>query len=149
MATAEEAMVNKPAPPWELTDVFGRKVKLSDFHGRVVVLDFWATWCGPCRKEIPDFIDLQQRLGTQGLTIIGASVDEGGVAVVKPFVQKNKMNYPVVLGADKITGDYGGIEGIPTTFIIDRRGKIVAKHVGLTEKADFEKEIMALLKTAS
>ncbi len=142
-------MVNKPAPPWELTDVFGRKVKLSDFHGRVVVLDFWATWCGPCRKEIPDFIDLQQRLGTQGLTIIGASVDEGGVAVVKPFVQKNKMNYPVVLGADKITGDYGGIEGIPTTFIIDRRGKIVAKHVGLTEKADFEKEIMALLKTAS
>ena len=136
----------KAAPPWQLKGVDGDPVKLSDFKGKVVILDFWATWCGPCKMEIPGFVDLQKKYGEQGLAVIGVSLDDGGPQTVKPFMKSLAVNYPVVMGNDKIVQDYGGIEGIPTTFIIDRQGMIVGKHLGYEEKQRFEAEIKPLLK---
>ena len=124
----------------------GKTVKSSDFKGKVVLLDFWATWCGPCRAEIPSFIALQDKYRKDGLVVVGVSLDEEGPSVVKPFMKRNKINYPIVMADTRIADLFGGVEGIPTTFVIDRDGKIAAKHVGLTSKSAFEKEIKPLLK---
>ncbi len=153
IATAEElneAALSKPrlAPAWELKDVDGKTVKLSDFAGKVVVLDFWATWCGPCLAELPEFVALQKKYGAKGLAIIGISMDEGGPGVVKKTMSKEGINYPVVMGTGEIYAKYTGTqEGVlPTAFIIDRNGMISAAHLGLTEQAEFEKQIEPLLK---
>jgi peroxiredoxin len=134
------------APEWSLKDVDGKTVKSADFKGKVVILDFWATWCGPCSAEIPGFIALQKQYEKQGLVVIGVSVDEGGAAVVKKFMQKLDMSYPVVLADEKTEQAFGGVEAIPTTFIIDREGRIVKKHPGFTDKDEFENEIKPLLR---
>ena len=134
-----------PAPSWALQDANGKTIHSSDFKGKVVILDFWATWCPPCKAEIPGFIALQKKYGKNGLAVIGVSVDEGGADVVKPFAQQSGMNYTVVLADDKTAQAFGGIEAIPTTFIIDREGRIVTKHLGFTEKDEFEKELKPLL----
>lgn len=142
---ADVSAPSKAAPSWELKDLDGKTVKSSDFDGKVVILDFWATWCPPCKAEIPGFVELQKQYGDKGLVVIGVSLDEQGPAVVKPFMKQLGMNYPVVMGDAKIVQDFGGIEGIPTTFIIDRSGNIVAGHVGYVAKETFEKEITPLL----
>jgi peroxiredoxin len=129
------------APAWELKDVNGNAVKLSDFKGKVVILDFWATWCPPCRAEIPHFVELQDKYGKQGLVIVGISLDEGGSGVVSSFVKANKMNYPIVMGNLDIAQQYGATDGIPTTFVIDRKGNIVSTHLGFTDPGTFESEI--------
>lgn len=144
--TVANSFTGKPAPAWELKGVDGETVKSTDFKGKVVVLDFWATWCGPCKMEIPGFVELQEKYGKDGLVIVGVSLDEGGPSVVKPFMKRNKINYPIVMHDGKITDVFGGVSGIPTTFIINREGKITAKHVGYIDKAQFEKEIKPLLK---
>jgi thiol-disulfide isomerase/thioredoxin len=144
-AGASRAADAKAAPEWSLKDVNGKAVKSSDFAGKVVVLDFWATWCPPCKQEIPGFIDLQKKYGEKGLVILGVSLDEGGPEVVKPFIKEFGINYPIVMGDEKIVSAFGGIEGIPTTFIINRKGEIVAKHVGFRPTEAFEKEITPLL----
>jgi peroxiredoxin len=133
------------APAWELKDTDGKTVRWADFKGKVVILDFWATWCGPCREEIPGFIALQKQYAKQGLVVIGVSVDADGAEVVRPFIQKSGMTYPVVLADDPLLQAFGDIEALPTTFIIDRQGRIVKEHVGVTDQAEFEKEIKALL----
>ncbi len=135
-----------PAPAWELQNVEGKAVKSSDFAGKVVILDFWATWCGPCRMEIPGFIELQRKYADKGLVVIGVSLDRDGTAALKPFMAKTGINYPIVLGDETIVSAFGGVEAIPTTFIIDRKGQIVRKHVGYAEKAEFEAAIKPLLK---
>jgi peroxiredoxin len=135
-----------PAPAWELKDVDGKTVKLSDYKGKVVVLDFWATWCPPCRKEIPGFVALQKQYGGQGLVVVGVSLDEDGPAVVKKFMKANAVNYPVVMGTEAVTAAYGGVSSIPTTFVIGRDGTIVSKHVGFAPQSKFEQEILPLLK---
>lgn len=135
-----------PAPSWELQDTDGKTVHFSDFKGKVVILDFWATWCPPCRAEIPGLVDLQKQYEKQGLAVVGVSVDRDGAAVVKAFAQKVGMNYPVVLADQKVVQAFGGIEAIPTTFVIDRQGHIVKEHVGFAEKNEFENEIRPLLK---
>ena len=149
LQSRSSAAIERPsmaASEWELKEVDGRTVKLSDFRGKVVILDFWATWCGPCQMEIPGFVDLQKKNKEQGLAVIGVSLDDGGPESVKPYLKRLKVNYPVVIGNTKVTGDYGGIEAIPTTFIINRRGEIVSKHLGYTEEKQFEAEIKPLLK---
>ncbi len=131
------------APAFTLADLNGKSVSLSDFHGKVVVLDFWATWCPPCRREIPDFIDLQKEYGPRGVQIVGIALDEP--EKVQAFARQNGMNYPVLLGSDDVSMKYGGIEGIPTTFIIDKSGKIVNRFEGFRPREVFEAEIKQLL----
>jgi len=140
------AATSMPSPAWELKGVDGKLVKFSDFAGKVVILDFWATWCGPCRMEIPGFIELQKQYADKGLVVVGVSLDQDGASVVKTFMDKTGIIYPVVLGDETIVCAFGGVEGIPTTFIIDRNGRIVGMHVGYTEKTEFESEIKPLLK---
>ncbi|MBW0001591.1 MAG: redoxin domain-containing protein [Verrucomicrobia bacterium] len=135
----------KAAPDWQLSDVNGKPLKLADFKGKVVVLDFWATWCPPCRAEIPGLVAIQKKYANQGLSIIGISLDEQGPTVVKPFIDRFAINYPVVMGNEKVLTDYGGISAIPTTFVIDREGNVVAAHEGYTDQATFESEIKPLL----
>jgi thiol-disulfide isomerase/thioredoxin len=133
------------APAWESQGLDGKTIRSGDFKGKVVVLDFWATWCPPCRAEIPGFIELQKKYAAQGLAVVGVSVDEAGLKTVNTFAEKNGINYPVVLADNKIVDAYGGIDGLPTTFIIDRNGHIVKQHLGFTAPAEFEKEVAPLL----
>lgn len=132
------------APGFSLTDITGQPLKLSDFQGKVVVLDFWATWCGPCRLEIPGFIELQKRYASQGFTMIGISMDDSPEPVVD-FYKELHMNYPVAVGNDRLGELYGGMPGLPTTFLIGRDGRIYAKHVGAYDISVFEAEIKELL----
>lgn len=137
--------VGSIAPQFTLDDINGKSVSLNDYKGKVIILDFWATWCPPCREEIPDFIALQNEYGKKGLQIIGIAVDRDGIKSVKPFYENMGMNYPVLLTDGKVESRYGGIRAIPTTFIIDKKGSIVKKYVGFQSKAVFEKEIKELL----
>lgn len=129
-----------------LKDVAGADVALSDYKGKVILLDFWATWCGPCKVEIPHFVEFQEQFGKDGLQILGVSVDDT-VDKLVPYVRDMKMNYPVLQGLDRqdLQDAYGPIVGIPVSVLISRDGKICATHTGLTGKDVFEREIKALL----
>ncbi len=133
------------APAWTLADLEGREVKSADFAGKVVVVDFWATWCPPCREEIPGYIALQEKYREQGLVIVGVSLDQGGPRVVKDFAEKMKINYPLVMGDEAVVDAFGGVEGIPTTFVIGRDGQIVHKKVGYAPEAEMEAVIKSAL----
>ena len=134
------------APDFSLTDITGKPLKLSDYRGKVVMLDFWATWCGPCRIEIPEFLELEKRYGPQGFAIVGISMDDSSQSAdVVNFYKELQMNYPVALGNDRLGELYGGVIGLPTTFMIGRDGRIYAKHVGATGMDVFEAEIKQLL----
>jgi peroxiredoxin len=136
----------KAAPNFELKDASGKLVHLADYKGKVVLLDFWATWCGPCGVEIPWFKDFERKYKDQGFEVLGVSMDDDGWKAITPFVAAKKINYRVVLGDDKTGDQYGGLEALPTTFVIDRDGRIAAVHVGLTNKDDFEDAIKELLE---
>ncbi len=135
----------RPAPDFFLTELSTRRTfRLSDYRGKVVLLDFWATWCDPCKQEIPHFIAMQNQYASQGLQVLGVSMDDDEPPV-RDFQQQFKMNYPVALGNPKLADQYGGILGLPITFVIDRQGRIVARHVGATDASVFEAEIRKLL----
>ena len=136
----------KPAPDFALKDADGRTVHLSDYKGKVVLLDFWATWCGPCRMEIPWFIEMQRDNKDRGFEVLGVSMDDNGWEDVKPFLSEMKINYRVVIGNDATAQLYGDVESLPTTFLIDRDGKIAVVHVGLTSKRDFQDGVEQLLQ---
>jgi len=127
-------------------DTNGRKVSLSDFKGKVILLDFWATWCVPCKQEIPGFIELQKKFGERGLQIVGLSVDDP-LSTAKEYAAAMKMNYPILLaeGKEDILKAYDPIPSIPVSVVIDRRGRIVARHLGIAAMDVFEKEIVPLL----
>jgi peroxiredoxin len=142
--------VGVPIPAFSLKDADGQTVHASDYKGKVVLLDFWATWCGPCKIEIPWFIDFEREFKDQGLAVVGVSMDEDGWKAIKPYVQNMKMNYRVLLGDDAVSTAYGGLDSLPTTLLIDRQGKIAAVHVGVSEgKEEFKNEIVKLLASSS
>ena len=137
----------KQAPDFALKDANGATVHLSDYKGKVVLLDFWATWCGPCKIEIPWFIEFEQTLKDKGFAVVGISMDEDGWNVVKPYLVERKVNYRILLGNDEVAQAYGGVDSLPTTFIIDRTGKIASVHVGLEEGKDgFKNDILRVLE---
>jgi thiol-disulfide isomerase/thioredoxin len=136
----------KAAPAWKLKDVEGQLVDSAQFQGKVVVIDFWATWCAPCRSEIPGYVALQEKYGKDGLAIVGISLDSQGPEVVQQFMVQNHMNYPVVMGDEAVTAAFGGVEVIPTTFIVDRQGNIRDQKVGAEKLAAFEQRLLPWLK---
>jgi len=152
MDAAESDTVSCPANAkaanlnFTLKDLSNKDVKLSAFKGKVILLDFWATWCGPCKVEIPWFIEFQNKYGKDGLQVIGVSIDDT-LAKLKPFVDQMKMNYVVLQGLDRddVQDAYGPMFGVPVTAVISRDGKVCAKHVGLSSKESLEKMIRALL----
>jgi peroxiredoxin len=135
----------KAAPDFDLKDADGKTVKLSDYKGKVVLLNFWATWCGPCKIETPWFVEFERKYKDQGFAVVGVSMDEEGWPAVKPYVAEMGINYRMLLGNDSIAALYGGLDALPTTFILDREGKVAATHVGLAGKSEFENGIKELL----
>ena len=140
-----EPVPAKPAPDWTLPDLAGGSVSFAQFKGKVVVVDFWATWCGPCVKEIPGYIALREKYGKDGLVIIGISLDRRGPESVMKFVAKHGMNYTVLMGDAAVVEAFGNFDAIPTTFIIDRAGKIRERKTGAMPAADFEKLVLQYL----
>lgn len=136
------------APDFTLTSTDGKEIKLSDFRGKVVVVDFWATWCPPCKAEIPDFIKLYSRYRSDGFQMLGVSLDEGGLKDVVPFMKDYGMNYPVVLGTEEVVSAYGGIRGIPTTFVIDKNGYVRGSFEGFRQASVFENLVKQFLSEA-
>jgi cytochrome c biogenesis protein CcmG/thiol:disulfide interchange protein DsbE len=136
----------KQAPDFALKDADGKTVRLSDYRGKVVLLDFWATWCGPCKIEIPWFMEFERKYKDRGFAVIGVSMDEEGWEAVRPFVADRAVNYRIVIGSDETATHYGGVEALPTTFLIDRDGRIAATHVGLASKSSFQNGIEELLQ---
>jgi cytochrome c biogenesis protein CcmG/thiol:disulfide interchange protein DsbE len=134
------------APDFTLKDADGKTVKLSDYKGKVVLLNFLATWCGPCKIEIPWFIEFQKTYKDKGFTVIGVSVDDEGWEIVKPYLASKQVNYPVVVADEAVNTMYGGIESLPTTFVIDKDGKIANTHIGLVSKKEYESDIEQLLR---
>jgi peroxiredoxin len=126
---------NMPAPGFSVKDLGGKAVTLESLKGKIIVLNFWATWCPPCRAEIPDFVSFYAANKAKDLEIVGVSVDTDTASQVSAFVQKNKMPYPVAMFSDKIVRDYGPIDAIPTTFIIDKKGRIRHVQVGILSRA--------------
>jgi thiol-disulfide isomerase/thioredoxin len=135
----------KVAPGFTLSDAKRAPVTLSDFKGKVVLLDFWATWCAASKVEMPWFAEFESRYKNSGLAIIGVSMDDEGWAIVSPYVEGRAISYPIVLG-DHDIADRFGLASLPVTLLIDRNGKVAAKHFGLVDKADVENEIRKLLK---
>ena len=133
------------APDFTLKDLNDKNISLSDYSGKLVFVNFWATWCPPCRAEVPAFISMYDKYKEQGLEIIGISTDRDGKAVVQSFVEKSNVNYPIVMFNMDVISAYGGITGIPTTFIVNPEGKIVNKFVGYPGEEAFEKEIQKWL----
>jgi peroxiredoxin len=136
----------KMAPDFTLSDASGQPVRLSDFRGKVVLLNFWATWCAPCEREIPAFIDIQQSKQALGFSVLGVSMDEGGWAAVKPYIDAHKVDYTVAIGNKSVMALFSGpYDALPLTLIIDRSGRIAARHAGLCSKAEYEADIDAVL----
>lgn len=125
------------APDFTLNDASGKPVTLSEFRGKVVLLNFWATWCAPCRVEIPWFTEFQKTYGDRDFVVLGVSLDEDGWKSVKPYMEEKRMSYRVMIGNDDLARLYGGLNSLPTTLIIDRSGRIAVTHVGLCNRSEY------------
>ncbi len=145
-ASVKSEKDRKPAPDFTLNDAAGKPVKLSDLRGKLVLLNFWATWCGGCKVEIPWFMEFQQTYRDRGLEVLGVSFDEDGWKAVKPYIEQKKVNYRMMIGNESLAALYGGVEALPVTFLIDKTGRIAATHTGLIDKGEYKTEIEALLK---
>jgi thiol-disulfide isomerase/thioredoxin len=137
--------VHPSAPEFSITTIDGKQLDLASYRGKVVLLDFWATWCGPCREETPRFVELQNQYGSQGFQMIGVSMDDTAEPV-RQFYRDFHMNYPVALGGARLGELYGGVLGLPIAFLIDRDGRILSQHVGATDPAIFAEEVANALR---
>jgi thiol-disulfide isomerase/thioredoxin len=153
-ATPATAKILANEPEVTFKDLSGKDVPLPSLKGKVVVVNFWATWCEPCQVEIPWMIEFQQKYADKGFTLLGVAIDEEGKSVVEPFVQKTQfdvngqkmtMNYPIVLGDDDLASKFGGLLGLPTSIVISREGKVVKRYIGLASRDDLDAEIKSLL----
>jgi thiol-disulfide isomerase/thioredoxin len=134
-----------PAPDFSLPDLEGNRVELAQFKGKVLVIDFWATWCPPCRDAIPELIAMKKKYGPRGFDIVGISMDENPARVVPPFIEHYGINYPVVMADAQVSSDFGGIVGLPTTFIVDRGGNIAERYIGYVDLRVIEEAVEGLL----
>jgi peroxiredoxin len=153
-ATIQAPADRKPAPAFRLLNASGKAMANSDYRGKILLLDFWATECGGCRVEIPWFVDLEKAHRNKGFTVVGVSVDimyenlkdaSEAWTRVKPFVQSHKVNYPILMGEDRVTKAYD-LQALPATYLIDRSGRIAATYIGLVDKSDLEGNILTLLR---
>ena len=151
-ASTPKTLANEPEVTFK--DLQGKDVPLASLKGKVVLVNFWATWCEPCQVEIPWMISFQQKYADKGFTLLGVAMDDEGKSAVEPFVQKSQfdvdgkkmaMNYPIVLGNDDLAGKFGGLLGLPTSIVISRDGKVVKRYIGLASQDDLDKEIQSLL----
>jgi cytochrome c biogenesis protein CcmG/thiol:disulfide interchange protein DsbE len=138
------AAKRKPAPAFTLTDSRGEIVKLSDYKGKIVLLNFWAAWCTPCHVELPWFVSFEQEYRNQGFNVVGVAMDEKGWGQVREVMEKDNLNYRMLLGNPDVADSYA-VPGLPGTFLIDRDGKIASFHFGVASKATYHSEIAALL----
>lgn len=137
------------APDFTLISLDGSKVSLSDFRGKAVLLNFWATWCPPCKVEMPWFVDLQKQYAKDGLVVLGVAMDDSKPAEIAKFASSMGVNYPVLLGTDKVSDDYGDVQYLPTTFYIGRDGAIVDKMTGLLDRKDIDNAVKKALNTTN
>jgi len=142
---AADTNAGNKMPDFVLPNLEGEMIPSSDLSGKVVLIDFWATWCPPCRLEVPHLIELHDSYKSQGFEILGIALDNQGAEVVEPFVRENGITYPIVIGNPEVVMAFGGLTGIPTAIMVDRSGNMVKKYVGYTEKAVFEEDIKRLL----
>ncbi len=151
---SDKTAVAPPAPELTLKDLRDKDVPLSQFKGKVVLVNFWATWCEPCRVEIPWLIDLQTKYGSKGFTVLGVAMDDEGKKAVAPYVEKERftvngrpepMNYPILLGDDATASKFGGLIGFPTSMMISRDGRVVKRFTGLISYEEVEASIKSLL----
>jgi peroxiredoxin len=154
-------LIGKPAPAFSLEDLHGKKVSLADYKGKAVLINFWATWCGPCKVETPWLVDLRNQYAGKGFEILGISAEGDDLApgdkegwardktAIGDFVQRMHMPYPVLIDGDSLAKPYGGLDAMPTSFFVDRSGKIVAATMGITSKDDIEENIQKALKSSS
>jgi thiol-disulfide isomerase/thioredoxin len=145
-ADITRAALRKDAPGFSLTDSKGALVKLADYKGKVVLLDFWATWCTGCKVEIPWYVEFQKKYEGKGLASIGVAMDEEGWEKVKPYLAEHPISYPVIIGDSDVGKKFGVIASLPVTLLIDRHGKIAESHLGMVEKDAFERDISQLLQ---
>ncbi len=151
-------LMDKPAPAFDLDNLSGKKVSLASYRGKALLINFWATWCGPCRLETPWLVELRDKYAAQGFEVLGIDtegddvtpVDKAGwakdEAAVDKFAQQMKVPYPMLLDGDSISRQYGGLDDLPTSFFVDRNGKVVAAQVGLTSESDIEGNIKKALE---
>jgi thiol-disulfide isomerase/thioredoxin len=133
------------APDFTLQSLDGKNTKLSDFRGKVVLLNFWATWCGPCKIETPWLVEMQNQYGNEGLQVVGVAMDDSGKDEIAKFAKDMGVNYPVLLGKEAVGDAYGGIPALPETFFIGRDGKIVDRIIGLKGRSDIEDSVKKAL----
>lgn len=134
------------APNFTLKDADGNPVNLTDYRGKVVLVNFWATWCGPCEIEIPWFVEFEKKYKDQGFAVLGLSMDDDGWKSVRPYIASHKINYRVMIASEVVSQQFGDIEALPTSFVLDRQGRIATNHVGLVDKRDYQNEILKLLE---
>jgi peroxiredoxin len=135
----------QPAPDFQLASLDGKNLKLSDYKGKAILLNFWATWCEPCKIEMPWFVELQKKYGPQGLQVLGIAMDDASTKEIADFAQKMGVNYPIVIGKEEVGTQYGGVQFLPSTFYIDRDGKIIDHVFGLVSRSEIETSIQKAL----
>jgi peroxiredoxin len=145
---ATETRIAKPAPQFKLKDTKGKDVKLSDFDGKALIVFFWTTWDKPSQKQLPDLIELQHRYERKGFSVIGISLDSQGVDAARAYVETNHVNFPVLMADADVVRGFGGLEALPTMFVLEPRHNVISSHAGVTEKSVLESELDAIFNQA-